>query len=275
MAGGCRYEVINGGTVGYSTDQAYLFFREEGWRYRPEVVVLSLYYNDVLDNSRGSGGRAPKPLFTFTGGTARLANVPLPPPPEETETPGRRPGGSAALRWARERLRRTQPGAHDALASLGLWPRLEREAPGIELEVYSRKPPQAVTDAWNFTVHLLREVHLAVSGRGARLLVGYVPRKLEVRDADWQLAQRRYGVDNSVWDTHRVASLLAEAGARVGFPVLDLTGPLRQADRSWLGGPYHSHGGHWNALGHSAAAREIQRDLIERNWLSRCGTTTH
>ncbi|HET6898595.1 MAG TPA: hypothetical protein VFK70_09615, partial [Vicinamibacteria bacterium] len=37
----CRaYQVINGGTSGYSTDQEYLFYEGEGWRYEPDVVVL-------------------------------------------------------------------------------------------------------------------------------------------------------------------------------------------------------------------------------------------
>ena len=39
-ARGCQAEVINGGTVGYSTDQEYLFFRDEGRKYAPDVVIL-------------------------------------------------------------------------------------------------------------------------------------------------------------------------------------------------------------------------------------------
>src|SRR5690349_10814910 len=77
---GCAAEVVNGGTVGYSTDQEYLFYRDEGVSYAPRVVVLLFYYNDILYNARGAvPGGVPKPLFTFTGGQARVKNYPLPP----------------------------------------------------------------------------------------------------------------------------------------------------------------------------------------------------
>src|SRR4029450_920984 len=71
-ARGCAVEVLNGGTVGYSTDQEFLFYRLEGSRYAPAVVALFLYYNDVVYNGRESVVSTPKPLFTFTGGAARL-----------------------------------------------------------------------------------------------------------------------------------------------------------------------------------------------------------
>jgi len=39
-------EVINLGVPAFSTDQEYLYLREEGLRYRPDVVVLCLFSND-------------------------------------------------------------------------------------------------------------------------------------------------------------------------------------------------------------------------------------
>src|SRR5438093_1290016 len=66
---GCAVEVVNGGTVGYSTDQELLFYRDEGSAYEPKVVILLFYYNDILANARGAADSGmPKPLFTFTGG---------------------------------------------------------------------------------------------------------------------------------------------------------------------------------------------------------------
>ena len=52
-AAGCAAEVVNGGTVGYSTDQEYLFYRDEGARYGARVVVLLLYHNDILVQRAG------------------------------------------------------------------------------------------------------------------------------------------------------------------------------------------------------------------------------
>jgi hypothetical protein len=74
-----RIEVINGATVGYSTDQEYLFYHDEGSRYSPQVVLLFFYYNDVLYNVRGSMGGMPKPLVKFDRARQpHVVNEPLP-----------------------------------------------------------------------------------------------------------------------------------------------------------------------------------------------------
>jgi hypothetical protein len=74
-----RIEVINGATVGYSTDQEYLFYHDEGSRYSPQVVLLFFYYNDVLYNVRGSMGGMPKPLVKFDRARQpHVVNGPLP-----------------------------------------------------------------------------------------------------------------------------------------------------------------------------------------------------
>jgi len=50
---GGPYEVLNTGVISYGTDQEYLYFREEGQSYSPDVVVLALFTrNDFEDNVR-------------------------------------------------------------------------------------------------------------------------------------------------------------------------------------------------------------------------------
>jgi hypothetical protein len=47
---GHAVEVVNGGFRGYGTDQVLLFLREDGMRYRPDVVLYVWAYNDPEDN---------------------------------------------------------------------------------------------------------------------------------------------------------------------------------------------------------------------------------
>ena len=57
--GGCAAEVaLQRGTVGYSTDQEYLFYRRGAARYGARAVVLLVYHNDILYNARGAQCRA-------------------------------------------------------------------------------------------------------------------------------------------------------------------------------------------------------------------------
>ncbi|MCZ6783236.1 MAG: SGNH/GDSL hydrolase family protein, partial [Proteobacteria bacterium] len=45
-------EVINLGVGGYGSAQQWLALREEGLGYRPDLVLVAFYYNDVRNNSR-------------------------------------------------------------------------------------------------------------------------------------------------------------------------------------------------------------------------------
>ena len=264
---GCAAEVVNGGTVGYSTDQEYLFYRDEGARYGARVVVLLLYYNDVLYNARGAvpGGVA-KPLFTFTGGVPRVKNHPLPAPPRPAGDRPRYWRGSAALTWFRQRLSAGAPRAYDVLARLRFWSPLDREPP-LELRVFERDPPEPVVQAWLQTEHLLRLLDAEVRSNGARLLVAYVPSKMEVDRREWDRVRARYAIDEKEWDRGRVARILQDTGRGSGFPVLDLTDALWQEAEAIRGPVYHPGGGHWNEAGHRAAAQAIRRHLLDAGWL--------
>jgi hypothetical protein len=255
----CPAEVIGGGTVGYSTDQEYLFYRDEGAAYGAPTVVLLFYYNDVYANACGSVAGAPKPLFTFTGGRPRVKNYPLPAP--AAAGPAAPRARSMALRWAHDRLRDGAPRAHDVFARLGLWPAVRPGEVPIEMAVYLRDPPEPAVQAWLQTEHLLRLLAAETARNGASLLLAYIPSKMEVAERDWAVTRNRYRLDEREFDRGRVARLLAATGRKLDVPVLDLTGALRAADAGPGRGPYFERGGHWNARGHAVAARAIAAEL--------------
>lgn len=73
------WEVLNTGVSGWGTDQQYLFLREEGLRYDPDVVVLAFFIgNDIDNNSAANQYTLNKPVFVDTDLT--LGNVPVPRP---------------------------------------------------------------------------------------------------------------------------------------------------------------------------------------------------
>jgi hypothetical protein len=264
----CPAEVIAAGTVGYSTDQEYLYYREEGARYSPRLLLLFFYYNDIVYNAREAVGRAPKPLLTFKGGTPRVKTSPLLEPARPGAAEGA-PSGSAALAWAAERLLSGAPRVYDLLARLRLWPPRGPLRAGAELLVYSRDPPSEVKDAWAQTVNVLRALRDEAAAHAARIVVVYVPSKMEVSDADWELTKLRYGVDERTWDRGQVARWLIGAGHALEVPVLDLTAALRRQQRGTRAA-YHARGGHWNAVGHATAALEVEGFLRQSGLLPDC-----
>lgn len=89
---GTRWEVINTGVSGWSTDQQYLFLREEGLKYDPDIVLLAFCAaNDVKGSLTARLYSLSKPLLrnglphsAALGGNLEFVNIP-PPKPGETK----------------------------------------------------------------------------------------------------------------------------------------------------------------------------------------------
>lgn len=55
------FEVINAGVDGYGTEQEFLYLQELALRYRPDLVVVGFYFNDIYEVLQGipaMGGKA-------------------------------------------------------------------------------------------------------------------------------------------------------------------------------------------------------------------------
>jgi len=271
----CPVEVINAGTSGWSTDQEYLFYKDEGARYGARVVVLFFYYNDVLFNDRDNYFGRPKPLLVLKETGLEVANEPVPEPrPRDGNDTRADQGqtGSALVGYLRDRLKHGAPRAHDALARLGLWAPLGGSEPGEEMRVYKAGPTPRIDGAWASTARILEALNKETAARGARLLVAYVPNRMEVRDRDWELTRRAYSMDEQGWDRGLPLRRLRAIGESAGVTVIDLTPALRRADASVLDRAYLTYDPHWTALGHRAAAGAVASGLRQRGMIPACAT---
>ena len=75
-------EVLNLGVPGTGTGQQYLFLRDEGFRYSPDVVVLCYLTENITrvasDVKSTTEGLRPKPKFVLENDELILTNVPVP-----------------------------------------------------------------------------------------------------------------------------------------------------------------------------------------------------
>lgn len=282
LSTGCDVEVINGGTAGYGLAQEYLFYREQGSRYGPKIVVLFFYYNDILYTVRPQQLGIPKPLIVFDGDAPRVANYPVPTweAPEPSPVRPIEFHGSAAFAWLADRLEQGRPKLYNRLSELGLWPPIRKHRIAEEFLVFRKKPgpasrpafrvsSQEVEAAWERTERILARLAVEVRQDGARLLTVYIPARMEIRDSDWDYTVLRYGLNEKRWDRDRVRHELNGIGERHNFPVLDLTAALR-ARQGLVEGPYFLNDSHWNSQGHEVAATEIRLKLLEMGWRTGC-----
>lgn len=265
---GCRAEVVNGGTSAYSTDQEYLFYRIDGARYRPALVLLFFFWNDVIYSDRQDYFGTPKPVFEMGGGGLRIHRYPVKEKPKDPPAggePEEAPGGSAFLEMLRERLWVGAPDAHDALARLGLWNPIPKVAPRLEMLVYDRRDLAPVEDAWEKVGAIVKALKEDVEAHGSSLGIVHVPGRMEIQDSAWQATKKLYRLAEGAWDLDKVKNKLLALGASLGVPVIDLVPALREAESPFRS-TYFTFDGHWNARGHDVAAGALF------DWIKRTGS---
>jgi lysophospholipase L1-like esterase len=184
--GAARYEVVNLGVGGYGTDQAFLKYVVQGRRYAPDVVVLTVFKNDPVENARTVAWGVEKPRFYLDDGRLCLGNVP----------PARAPG------WPNNRLLADRepslriPGtpfdlARSATAQFFLrreWlPSLLAKGDG-DLSVVRQVVGCVANreaypgDGLEILGRLVGELKTITAGQGARLVLLLVPKSREMED---------------------------------------------------------------------------------------------
>ncbi len=271
---GCRPEVINGATTGYSTDQEYLFYASEGVKYAPGTVLLFFYQNDVYQNDSALFYEGvPKPFFMLRSGELRLWKQPVPRPASRAPAPEEAQSDESPLRtveWLKSRLWFGAPLLYNRLGALGLWEANRPVGARLEQRVFSREVIPQLEGGWQKTEAILGKLAREVRSAGQRLLLVYVPARFEFNDRAWALTAQKYAMKEGGWDRGLVRERLAAIAQRQETPLLDLTAAMGAADRGALGGPYFERDGHWNALGHETAAREVAAWLRSAQWLPGC-----
>jgi lysophospholipase L1-like esterase len=264
-----RVEVINAGCSAYGTDNEVLFYRDEGRKYRPDLVLLAFNtWNDVLENYR--------PLFERTGGTRMY-----PPKPYFLAGDGRlvlhdyplaRSPRLAALRERANRALWRYSTLYRLVVTLGL-PRVAPVAMAAApqaarwsiLGVLLRRYPPEWRAAWGITAGLVRRLQRDVARDGARLAVVVLTSSWEVSDDRW-VGMLAFNPDKGTaadFDREKPTRIMGRLLARLGIPGVPLLEPFREqyGGRGLAG--YFDSDFHLKDDGHAFAAEVIERGLVE------------
>lgn len=274
---GCPVDVVNGGTAGYSTDQEYLAYDRDLYRYEPDVVVLFVYHNDIPPLLWG----ADKPVLDLTVDPPAVRNEPVPsrfgseaasPSPDRVQALPPRPFfRSDFLSAVSAQLESAPTALRERLEALGLLDPLRRLDLNDEILLYSRRPPAHLLRALGDFQRLLGMFQRRVERDGAKFLVAYIPSRIEVVPEDWERTKARYRIGEKRFDIRAVASRLVDAASEEHVTFLDLTRSLKE-QVGLFRRPYFATDSHWNARGAAAGARAVAWDLRRRGWLPDCAS---
>ena len=245
---GIAAEVLNGGTEGWSTDQEVLWLATEGVRYRPDLVILQMYENDIFWNSQDRYLQYPKPrvpdqgqgLWSPESGSVGADLV----------DPGQDP-------WL---VRHTAVGS--LLGRLGSGPEMPmlRDGSGIPAEwgvrLLGNEEGRGETRA------ALRAFGALAREMDAEALVLIIPDKAQV-DAAAEQKMRGYMASED-YVPGRPYDFLVTAARESGLRVVGGLAPLQEARSA--GPVYFTRDWHTNAAGNQALATALAERLSGRDF---------
>jgi lysophospholipase L1-like esterase len=260
-----KVEVVNASVSAYSTDRELFIYTILGWRFQPDMVLLSVYVgNDIEENDRelvslDYGGQANRAFFTLEQGVLRLHNSPVYPATRFPDSP--------AYQWlisAQEQQSPMPPvdqPLHPQVISTSPY---ELEYP-VALGLYLSED-RYWSQAWALTEALIVQLADLVHQQGSQFAIVVIPDRRAVHPEDWQATIADYAAVSDLSNTDPAAPerRLDEFLTAQHIPALDLTSAL-QFTAKVNGGQrlYYPRDGHFNAAGHAAAAEAIGNWLLD------------
>ena len=262
---GFRFEIVNSGTSGYGTDNELLFFRDEGSKYSPDIVVLQFCLcNDVRNNwhelDQVDSGGARKPYFVPGADGLILKNYPF----------RGQEGLLTAIKQFLNAHIRLYPFLREGRDRL-----MSSQAAGgtgipLDFNVFEKNYSEPWQKAWQVTAGLLSQLKQDVEAQGARLVVVIVPTRFQVTEKDWRRVLQTYpAMARFEWDLEKPNRLLRGILEKEGIVYLDLLPQFQVYAQNHQEDLYLESDGHWNREGHRLAAKLLAEDLIHRGFVRR------
>lgn len=231
-----RLEVINTGVNGYGTSQELLLLREKGLAFRPDLIIVSYFWNDVANSYT-------RPVAHFE---LREDELRYPTPavssPQTNRVPSRRRPWlrhSYLYRFASDRTKTLRFHAKLALR--------------IPIEDGELLRPEQQDAAWQLEFALLREIDRLAREADAAMLLVVIPEQVQV--------QPDVRVTGLVATDYEIQERLERLCDTAGIPMLDLLPALR-ASYARDGEPlYYHRDRHLRANGHALSASLIYEKI--------------
>ena len=269
--GGPPVEVISMGVSGYGTASQYLWYREHGRAYQPDLVLLSFYPGNDVRNNSPTLEPTLRPQYDGDGNLLRVNGGKSGDATPGAEAPRGLLATSAAYTYVRKMLLTQHPALAERLATLGVVNRAALRpvpmADGVPVDywVYAADAPPVWRDAWAHTEHLLAGLRDAVAADGAHFAVMIVTAREQIYPGDWQQLLDTYPAMRQInWDLNGPERRVLAWCERATVPCIQLS-PAFVARRDEQRLHFHFDG-HWTPAGHALAAETVANFLRGPAW---------
>ncbi|MDF1839527.1 MAG: DUF5989 family protein [Planctomycetota bacterium] len=240
-----KVQVVNTGTEGYSTDQEVAWLLKHGDDWKPDLVLLFAYENDIYYNGAEKYRYFPKPRFNAQG---ELEN-------DSLVDPGSR---SLFEKTAIGNLIVKKEGLELFEVPSAKGPLLKEHAPLLT------ESPAFLADALARTEGALTALRKKCDELGAQVAVVVIPSHSAVDEAYAAQFSNLLGLARDDWDPNKPVDMMLEAARSAGVLALDPRQALRTATQK-NGDAYFQKDFHLNAHGNQVIAHFVHDSLADKD----------
>jgi len=265
---GANDEVVSAGVSGYGTASELLYFRERGWQYSPDLVLLAFYPGNDVKNNGPALEKSLRPEYAADGSLLRVHGGK--PRVRDRSLLGR----SQAYAFWRKLILTRQPALAGFLVRVGLVKKAAiraadtREGVPLDYWVYADPVPPEWQDAWRHTERNLDDLRDAVAARGARFAIVIVTARDRVYRDSWETLRELYPrLQKGKWDLEAPdRRVLAWCESRA-VPCLQLYPAFAERAAASEERLHYVYDGHWTSAGHALAAKLTAQFILRESLL--------
>jgi lysophospholipase L1-like esterase len=241
-ADGRRIQVLNAGVIGYSPVLEYLFLKDVGLAYRPDVVLVMFFMNDPWEDAEYAAG-----LDVDGDG------LPLRVRPAVEDTLPRRVWRALSRRVFTAQLVDLMVRGLSDWKPVLKWGVLFREDYGPREH-----------EMWARSQRFLRGICALAARHGARCALAAIPFPMQVNAVEFRPGKHAIGFPLDAMFSDKPQRVLAAFAKREGIPSLDLLPAFREAGTQGVPGPlFFPRDGHFAPLGHQVTAQWLAAFLVD------------
>ncbi len=254
-----KVEIINSGVPGYGTTQELLYYRYEGYKYNPDLVLIEVFHNDISDlypRPLQERRNEEKPYFVLNGEQLELKNFPY-----RRDAHNISPSGKffPYLAYAFGPLFRG--------AAIG-------DIPARLLLYASPAPPEFEAEweaAWKLETRLIQELKADAAKHGTNVVALFFPERFCVYPFLWRerLNSESPKWKELKWDLDKPNHRLAKIFAQEGIKYLDVTPSVRGFVDKTGALLYFPSDGHFTPEGNRLAGEVVSAWLLDQRAVPR------
>lgn len=257
---GKNFEVLNFGVSGYGTDQEFLQFKSRILEFKPDILIITFFPNDIENIMNSVQYGYNKPLFILDNGKLKLTNMPVPITKEEKAQYGLKDYINFFLSHYSNSYIFLKSGIKSLYNRIVII--FDKYPEYLDTKILKKNYDKQYIDGWTLFDHLIGEFKNIGSRNNITIVLMNIPTKTQIDEDLLGQRLRVYGTKREDYDIWKPSRLLNQYADENNVTFIDILPYLLSEDSPK--GYYFKYDEHLNVKGHEFIAEWLDKELIKK-----------